>query len=184
MIQMAFFVCCGMTQFFFFTLEIAEMKYSGFQSFTTGVITYFSDGWNYMDSTVPFFYFLQTYLNILEMSRIKNKYSAPRFWYEMVTIIVLLLSATKFLQLIRYNEAFCFLVEMLIQVSKDIYPFLIVFFTFCAVFVLVTHILEAHYPEDDYDFLDNQPLMITMLQTFRNSIGDIRVGKYGKWIDA
>lgn len=92
-----------------------------------------------------------------------TEYSTKRFWYEMFSIIVVLQSASKFLQLIRYNEAFCFLVEMLIQVSKDIYPFLIVFFTFCSVFVLVTYILENEYDPEDYDFMNNYPMLIILL---------------------
>ena len=100
----------------------------------------------------------------------------------MVTIIVLLQSCLKFLMLIRYNESFCYLVEMLVQVSKDIYPFLVVFFTFCAVFVLITYILEGGYPDPDevYNFM--HPMIINCLQTFRNSIGDLKAPNYGRWI--
>ena len=60
----------------------------------------------------------------------KKEHSGEKFFLEMVTIICLMQSAAKFMQLIRYDESFCYLVEMLTQVSKDIYPFLIVFFTF------------------------------------------------------
>ena len=81
----------------------------------------------------------------------------------MVTIICLMQSAAKFMQLIRYDERFCYLVEMLIQVSKDIYPFLIVFFTFCAVFVMVTYILEGGYDPESYAYMDPFPMLINML---------------------
>ena len=124
--QVCLSVICGATQFFFLTLEYAEMKYSG-------VGAYLQDGWNYMDSTQGIFYSLQVYMKCHQLH--KKEHTAEKFWLEMVTIICLIQSAAKFLQLIRYNESFCFLVEMLMQVSKDIYPFLIVFFTFCAVFV-------------------------------------------------
>lgn len=69
---------------------------------------------------------------------------------------------------------------MLLQVSKDIYPFLIVFFTFCGIFSIVTLILEGAYSDEAYPLMD--PLSINILQTFRNSIGDLIEPKYGKWI--
>lgn len=81
----------------------------------------------------------------------------------MVTIICLLQSAAKFLQLIRYDENFCFLVQMLMEVSKDIYPFLILFFTFCGVFSLVTLILEGGYSEENYPFMKPFPIWINIL---------------------
>lgn len=71
---------------------------------------------------------------------------------------------------------------MLIQVSKDIYPFLIVFFTFCAVFMLITQVIEGGYKADDYDYMGPFPTVINILQTFRNSIGDIKEPAYGNWI--
>lgn len=114
----------------------------------------------------------------------EDEHNAEKFWLEMVTIICLIQSAAKFLQLIRYNESFCYLVEMLMQVSKDIYPFLIVFFTFCAVFVLITYILEGGYDTEGYTYLEKFPMIINILQTFRNSIGDLKEPNLGKWIRA
>lgn len=42
-------VLCGITQFFFLTLEAAEIKHTGFAG-------YFRDGWNYFDSTQGLLY--------------------------------------------------------------------------------------------------------------------------------
>lgn len=66
--------------------------------------------------------------------------------------------------------------------SKDIYPFLIVFFTFCAVFVLVTYILEGGYSFESYEYMKPFPILVNNLQTFRNSIGDLTEPEYGQWI--
>ena len=71
---------------------------------------------------------------------------------------------------------------MLIEVSKDIYPFLIIFFTFCGVFSLTTLILEGGYDAEGYQFMGPYPFLINVLQTFRNSIGDLREPSYGRWI--
>lgn len=172
-IQLVCFVMCGMTQFFFLTLEMGEIQYSGMKS-------YFQDGWNYIDSTQYLFYLLRVFLCCDMMNRTTHGFK--RFANEMITIIVLLQCCMKFLNLIRYNESFCFLVEMLVQVSKDIYPFLVVFFTFCGVFIMVTYILEGGYDADSYKFMSPFPLIINMLQTFRNSIGDLSNPHYGKWI--
>lgn len=130
------------------------MRYSGIQ-------LYFQDPWNYIDCSQPLLYTLQIYLK-LSMNP-KNPWGNARFWYELVAIITLLQSAAKFMQLIRYNESFCFLVEMLIYVSSDIYPFLVVFFTFCGVFSLITFILEGGYSASDYPYMSIYPLLIIML---------------------
>ena len=71
---------------------------------------------------------------------------------------------------------------MLTQVSKDIYPFLVVFFTFCGIFSMVTLILEGEYDDEAYPFMGK--LLINILQTFRNSIGDLTEPKYGNWISS
>ena len=71
---------------------------------------------------------------------------------------------------------------MLIEVSKDIYPFLIVFFTFLAVFVMVTFVLEGGYSFENYEYMKPFPLIVNNLQTFRNSIGDLAEPDIGKWI--
>lgn len=62
---------------------------------------------------------------------------------------------------------------MLVQVTYDVYPFCIVLFTFCAVFVMVTAVLEIHYDPIGYNGLEDYRLMVNIIQTFRNSIGDI-----------
>lgn len=88
------------------------------------------------------------------------------------------------MQLIRYQESFCFLVEMLVQVFKDMYPFLVIFFTFTLGFVVITDILEGAYDDEDYIQMGSFPFLINGLQSFRNSIGDLAEPKYGMWIPA
>lgn len=106
-------------------------------------------------------------------------HSGFQFWYEMISLIVLIFCSIKFLQLIRYNEAFCYLVEMLVQVTYDILPFLIILFTFTGVFVVVTDIIEGQWPDEDYKHMEEFSLIINLLQSFRNSIGDLVEPQYG-----
>ena len=153
-IELILFQIRGATQIFFLTLEYAEMSAMGFYA-------YFSIGWNYIDSTQYIFFLAQVYMKFHQLH--KKEHTGEKFWLEMVTIICLLQSAAKFLQLIRYDEHFCFLVQMLIEVAKDIYPFLIVFFTFCGVFSLVTLILEGKYDAGDYQFMESFPFLVNIL---------------------
>lgn len=92
-----------------------------------------------------------------------HRHSEKTFWLEMLAIVLIIQSTAKFLQLIRYNESFCLLVQMLTQVTVDIYPFLIVFFTFQLIFVLITIVLEYGYTEDGYDTMESFSLIITIL---------------------
>lgn len=157
------------------TLETAEMKYSG-------LADYFQDAWNYFDSTQYITYLISIYIWINSLYDGHGLHDGDSFWLDIWSIILLLQSAMKFLQLIRYNEPFSFLVAMLGQVASDIYPFLIIYFTFYGVFTLVTLILEGSYDNDDYGEELNT-LVINLIQTFRNTIGDVKEPKYEKWIN-
>ena len=75
-------------------------------------------------------------------------HGGTQFLLEMICIIVIIECALKMLQLIRFNESFGFLVEMLVQVFNDIYPFLVIFFVFVGFFVVVTDIIESGYDEE------------------------------------
>lgn len=48
--------------------------------------------------------------------------------------------------------------------------------------MLITRVIEGGYKPDDYDYMGPFPTVINILQTFRNSIGDIKEPDYGKWI--
>lgn len=80
-LQFCLYTICGTTQFFFLTLEYAEISYSGASN-------YFQDGYNYMDSTQAMFYTAQIYLKCHQNEQ--TKHSAEKFWLEMVTIICLI----------------------------------------------------------------------------------------------
>lgn len=155
--QFIMYIVCGATQIFFMSLEIAEIQYSGFRN-------YFQNGWNYMDFSQIFFFVASTYLRLNqyhdEYADGETLMNEKRFYREMCSIICLIQSAFKFLQLIRYDENFCFLVQMLIEVSRDIYPFLVVFFTFCGLFSMITLILEGCYDDESYPLISEHMINI------------------------
>ena len=70
---------------------------------------------------------------------------------------------------------------MLLQVFADIGPFLVFFFTFVLVNTFMLDILRAEIDDGDYEAIPRTFLM-TFLQVFRNSIGDIAVFGYGEWV--
>jgi len=72
---------------------------------------------------------------------------------------------------------------MLLQVFVDIGPFLVFFFTFVLVNTFMLDIMRAEIDDGDYEAIPRTFLM-TFLQIFRNSIGDIAVFGYGDWVQA
>jgi len=70
---------------------------------------------------------------------------------------------------------------MLLQVFVDIGPFLVFFFTFVLINTFMLDIMRAEIDDGDYDAIPRTFLM-TFLQIFRNSIGDIAVFGYGDWV--
>ena len=79
----------------------------------------------------------------------------------------------------RYHDEFSFLVSMITHVFLDLIPFFTVFFMYILLFSIINIIMEADFGTDDY--ADLPRYMRILIQTFRNSIGDIQVSNYGKW---
>jgi hypothetical protein len=71
----------------------------------------------------------------------------------------------------RYHDEFSFLVSMITHVFLDLIPFFTVFFMYILLFSIINIILEADFEDEDYD--DVPRYMRILIQTFRNSIGDI-----------
>ena len=70
---------------------------------------------------------------------------------------------------------------MLTAVLIDLAPFLTIFLIFIFVFTMIVVIMEADIDPEDYAGIPK--FMRIMIQTFRNSIGDIAIIQYGKWGD-
>ena len=126
----------------FMIFEYAEMKFNGIED-------YFSDSWNYFDSTQYIFFIINVFLS-------KNLINQQSFGIyslvnEVLQIIILLLATTRILQYIRYKESFSFLVQMLMAVIFDLSPFLTIFLIFVIVFTFVIVIMQADIDPEDYE---------------------------------
>ena len=70
---------------------------------------------------------------------------------------------------------------MLTAVLMDLAPFLTIFLIFVFVFSMIIIIMESDIDPEDYAGIPKFNRI--MIQTFRNSIGDIAIYQYGKWGD-
>ena len=68
---------------------------------------------------------------------------------------------------------------MITQVFIDLIPFFSIFLMYIFVFSMITIIMEADFVNDGYE--DMPRFLRILLQTFRNSIGDIATNNYGGW---
>ena len=82
------------TQCFFLYLEVPELEFNTLKE-------YFSDSWNYVDSTQIIFY---TGRLILSMKETPDEYDTMKLTKNIFTIICLLQSILKLLQYIKYKE--------------------------------------------------------------------------------
>jgi len=160
---------------FFLSLEYAELSYNG-------VGEYFSDPWNFVDSTQFIIYL--THISI-ETTKDVDQYGAHdshALWGNLVTITCLFMCTIKLMQFLRYNENFGFLIQMILTVFIDLFPFLTIFVVLVFFFSLVMVITDADFERDDYSKVDR--FICLFLQVFRNSVGDIGAVRYKHWLDA
>jgi hypothetical protein len=97
----------------------------------------------------------------------------------MITIFTFIQSVFKCLQYIRVIDSFGFLVEMIISVMFDLFPFIVIFLILVTVFSFGIIVMGGDFDMGDY--LAVPKIMAIWLQMFRNSIGDIAEPNYGVW---
>ena len=85
----------------------------------------------------------------------------------------------KLLNYIKYKEQFCFLVKMLTQVFKDLYPFMTIFMLNVYVFAMVDFVMENETEGEEYKNMLRT--FGSFIKIFRNSIGDISAVKLNHW---
>jgi len=94
--------------------------------------------------------------------------------------ILLVFQATlKIMEYIRYNENYSSLVQMIIEVSTELLPFISIFIMYVFLFTMISIIMEADYKDEDYK---NLPEFVRIfIQTLRNSLGDISAMDISFW---
>lgn len=89
----------------------------------------------------------------------------------------------KILFFIRISESLGLLVRMVYTTIIDCLPFLAFFAMFILLFTVLnmTFMIDVPNQNEDYYFLPS--FIQFLLMTYRNSIGDITIPEYQKWVD-
>ena len=85
----------------------------------------------------------------------------------------------KLLQLIKYKEEYCFLVQMITQVFKDLSAFMTIFMLNVYIFAMVYFVMGVKFESPEYK--DMLTTFSGFIQVFRNSIGDIIPVELESW---
>jgi hypothetical protein len=98
---------------------------------------------------------------------------------NLLQILLVFQASLKIMEYIRYNEKYSSLVQMIIEVSTELLPFISIFIMYVFLFTMISIIMEADYKDEDYK---NLPEFIRIfIQTLRNSLGDISAMDIGFW---
>ena len=90
-----------------------------------------------------------------------------------------IITMVKLLFFLRIHERYVLLVQLLFQVSKDIGPFLVIFFVLIIQISFLYRIAGVEVPKSEYDDLNTYFMYI--IQIFRNAIGDVQVPVTAFW---
>jgi hypothetical protein len=130
----------------YFLLELAEvyqigMNYKGFKQYFIG--------WSINDFTLPFMFTLHVfYYYYWHQGEPDRKYKA--IIYNLITIAVLVQGIFKCLQYVRVIDSFGYLVEMIISVVFDLFPFIVIFMLMVTFFSLGIHVMGGEFDNSDY----------------------------------
>jgi len=110
---------------------------------------------------------------------VTEAHDATKLIRNLSTIICLLQSMLKLLSLIKYKEEYCFLVQMITQVFKDLSAFMTIFMLNVYIFAMVYFVMGVEIENEEYK--DMYTTFSGFIQVFRNSIGDIVPVKLDAW---
>ena len=100
-----------------------------------------------------------------------------------IKMILITQSFIKIMFFVRIFRNIGFMVQMVGSTILDIIPFLIFIMMFILYFALISIITEIDWDPAGSNYPDLQKSTIAMLQTYRNSIGDIEVPNYQFWLN-
>jgi hypothetical protein len=127
-------------------LELAEVYQIG-MSFS-GLKEYFV-GWNTNDFTLPFMYTLHVFFYYYWHQGDPERRNLV-ITYNLITIAVLVQGIFKCLQYVRVIDSFGFLVEMIISVVFDLFPFIVIFTLMVTFFSFGIHVMGGEFDNGDY----------------------------------
>ena len=99
-------------------------------------------------------------------------------YMPMVHIFLLMTSFIKLLYNMRINAEFGRFVELILNCVWDVRIFFYFFMAWVIMFSIIFKVSGAEFDDEDYPTLPGGAFLI---QTYRNSIGDIAPPKYEYW---
>lgn len=69
---------------------------------------------------------------------------------NFLQILLVFQASLKIMEYIRYNQKYSTLVQMIIEVSTELLPFITIFIMYVLLFTMISVIMEVDYDDDDY----------------------------------
>ena len=145
---------------------------------------YLGDMWNYADQSI-FILFVGYFISrmtshdsILPNSNTDTDQDMA-FWVS-VHSLMLVFSVIKVLGYLKLDDRFGLMVDLIVQVIKDVYNFcifLVCWLVLCVLLYKVSGFSMGN--DDDYPLVNSN--LVLFLNMFRNSIGDVQTPKYDWW---
>lgn len=163
--------------------KVAFIKVVGFAKFVKNVQ-------NAIDMILIIVYILYSVLRFIHKSQLPSPENTsgpgkPSYWLGESIILnftICILIISKLMILIRINQTFSQLAELVIVCIRDVIPFLIFLFTWILIFCVLYKVLGAMHGVDE-QFPEIHPVFGFFLYTFENSIGNINNPTFKWWID-
>lgn len=159
-----------MTQTILLANEVLQIR-------STSLKEHFRDGWNTIDMANIMLVYAFIITNIAQLDKPTDK-NEINFYTTLLNLTIVIVAFIKQLSLMRVFEEFGLLIQLVRKCIYDMRNFDIFLVIFIALFAFIYMILGAEFvnANDDYPYFDIG--MIILIQTYRNSIGDISAPKY------
>jgi hypothetical protein len=139
---------------------------------------HFRDGWNAIDMATIMLGFTFIFTKYAQLDQATDQ-NEIKFYSTLLDLTIVIVAFFKILSLMRIYEEFGQLVHLVRKVIYGIKNFSIFLGIFIALFGFINKILGATFGSDDYPEFGMG--WIILIQTYRNSIGDISAPMYPGW---
>lgn len=166
-----------------------------------GMIDYFSDIWNIVDSSQFLVFSMLTILKVFDFVDLQQDFGEKSLMETYLLIISLFQAFAKGLSFVRIFDDYGFLVRMIGLTVNELIPFMAFFFVYTLLFAIAFMImgikldhtrpgtLVATNPKGKISRRSSSPqypgldqTIGYMLYSFRNAIGDLTDPNYDRWI--